>query len=311
VSGGPDPRDFFHQIAEHLRLEAEFGGDWIPVVRRRLASPPEQPARQPRSSSPPSAPGPTFRSRASEPPPEARGPRGKGLSRPDPPVRTTDPEACAAGRAGLDAIAAEIMRCKACALHEGRTNTVPGHGHPAARLCFVGEGPGADEDATGLPFVGRAGKLLTRMIEAIGLERSEVFICNTVKCRPPGNRTPESSEMRTCWPFLERQIEVVRPDVIVALGRPAAQMLLATDRPMNRLRGRFFRFRRIPVMPTYHPAYLLRNPAAKSDSWADLKKVHEFLAGGRIDEEEGSAGDAVESSAPASPPDSSQGKLFG
>jgi DNA polymerase len=301
-----DPSDIIHQIAEHLRLEQRFGGDWIPVERRKPAR------REPRveePSVPPALPGPTFRSRASEPPPEARKPKGKGLERIDPAVRTDDKEALDTRRTALEAIASEIAACRLCPLHEGRTQTVPGDGHPAPRICFIGEGPGADEDATGIPFVGRAGKLLTRMIEAIGLKREEVFIMNVVKCRPPGNRTPETSEIRACWPYLERQIEAISPEVLVTLGRPATQTLLRSDLPMGKLRGRFTDFRSIPTMPTYHPAYLLRNPNAKSAAWADLKKVHGFLVTGEgvdadLDEQ-------AEEKRAVNPEDDKQGSLFG
>ncbi len=301
-----DPGDVLHHIAEHLRLEESFGGDWVPVERKKPA-PGDARAESP--SVPPSVPGPTLRSRASEPPPEARKPQGKGLERIQPAVRTSEKEPLETSLGALSSIAADIARCKQCPLHKGRTHTVPGDGHPAPRLCFIGEGPGADEDATGIPFVGRAGKLLTRMIEAIGLKREEVFICNTVKCRPPGNRTPEPSEIKACWPYLEKQIDAIRPEVIVTLGRPAAQTLLESDLPMGRLRGRFSEFRSIPVMPTYHPAYLLRNPSAKSATWDDLKKVHAFLT----------TGEGVDDDVPASPVEdppvdpepTKQGSLFG
>ena len=301
-----DPRDVLHHIAEHLRLEERYGGDWVPVERRK---PEKQAPREQASSVPPSVPGPTLRSRASEPPPEARQPRGKGLERIQPPVRTTEKEPLETSLKALASIAADIARCKDCPLHKGRTNTVPGDGHSAPRLCFIGEGPGADEDATGIPFVGRAGKLLTRMIEAIGLMREEVFICNTVKCRPPGNRTPEPAEIKACWPYLEKQIDAIRPEVIVTLGRPAAQTILESDLPMGRLRGRFSEFHSIPVMPTYHPAYLLRNPSAKSATWDDLKKVHRFLTTG-----EGVDDDLPSPTAEEKKPDpepSKQGSLFG
>ncbi len=301
-----DPRDVLHHIAEHLRLEQSLGGDWIPVERKKPAA---RDARAQSPSVPPSVPGPTLRSRASEPPPEARKPQGKGLGRIQPAVRTTEKEPLETSLGALSSIAADIALCKLCPLHKGRTHTVPGDGHPAPRLCFIGEGPGADEDATGIPFVGRAGKLLTRMIEAIGLVREEVFICNTVKCRPPGNRTPEPSEIKACWPYLEKQIDAIRPEVIVTLGRPAAQTLLESDLPMGRLRGRFSEFRSIPVMPTYHPAYLLRNPSAKSATWDDLKKVHRFLTtGDGVDEDvpAAPAGDGPEDPGPTK-----QGSLFG
>lgn len=304
-----NPSDILHQIAEHLRLEDDFGGDWLPVERRKPRPRDDAPTRDSASSVPPAIPGPMFRSRASEPPPEARKPQGKGLPRIDPPVRTSEKQALDATRAALDTIAAEIAKCKRCPLHEHRTNTVPGDGHAAPRICFIGEGPGVDEDATGIPFVGRAGKLLTRMIVAMGLQREEVYICNTVKCRPPGNRTPETSEIKTCWPFLERQIDAIRPEVIIALGRPASQTLLETDLPMGKLRGRFSSFHSIPVMPTYHPAYLLRNPNAKSATWDDLKKVYIFLTEGTGVDEDIAINKKEEEE--KDPEGSKQGSLFG
>jgi DNA polymerase len=180
-----------------------------------------------------------------------------------------------------------VRNCRKCRLHEQRTQTVFGVGHPRPQLVFVGEGPGADEDAQGEPFVGRAGQLLTRMIAAMTLTREQVYICNVVKCRPPGNRTPTDDEMEVCAPLLFRQLAILRPQVIVALGRPASQTLLATKSAMGRLRGRFHDFPPpelaawdlppLRVMPTYHPAYLLRNPAAKGDVWADLQEVMRFL----------------------------------
>jgi len=169
------------------------------------------------------------------------------------------PEPSPAGEAsGLAAIRDAIGDCKRCKLCEERTNIVFGVGNPRAKLMFVGEGPGADEDAQGEPFVGRAGKKLNDMIRAIGLEREDVYIANIVKCRPPGNRDPEPDEVATCSPFLFQQIECIKPRVIVALGSPAAKTLLATKAGITSLRGRFGSFRGVAVMPTYHPAYLLR-----------------------------------------------------
>ncbi len=173
----------------------------------------------------------------------------------------------------LAAIRADIGDCTRCKLHAGRTNLVFGAGNPEARLMFVGEGPGADEDEQGVPFVGRAGQLLTQIIKAMGYEREDVYIANVVKCRPPGNRNPEDDEIQTCEPFLLRQIETIRPEVIVALGKFAAQTLLRSDVPITRLRGQFLTLRDIDVMPTFHPSYLLRNPAAKREVWEDMKKV--------------------------------------
>jgi DNA polymerase len=170
--------------------------------------------------------------------------------------------------------------CTRCKLHTlGRRQVVFGVGHPQARLMFVGEAPGEDEDRQGEPFVGRAGQLLTRIIEAIGLTREQVYIANVIKCRPPGNRNPEIDEVDACEPFLFRQIAIVQPRVVVALGKFAAQSLLRTTEPITRLRGRTFEFRGAKLMPTFHPAYLLRNPSAKREVWEDMKKVRDLLHG--------------------------------
>ncbi|HEV2298515.1 MAG TPA: uracil-DNA glycosylase [Candidatus Acidoferrales bacterium] len=173
----------------------------------------------------------------------------------------------------LERIRGDIGDCKRCKLCQKRTNIVFGAGSPRAELIFVGEGPGRDEDIQGLPFVGRAGKLLTQMIEAMGLRRDDVYICNVVKCRPPENRTPEPDEVETCSPFLFRQLDVIRPKVIVCLGAVAFQSLLGAKQSISRLRGQWLDFRGMPLLATYHPAYLLRNPSAKSEVWEDLKKV--------------------------------------
>jgi len=171
----------------------------------------------------------------------------------------------------------DIGDCKRCKLHKARHNIVFADGNPKAELVFVGEGPGADEDAQGLPFVGRAGKLLTQMIEAMGLQRKDVYICNVVKCRPPENRTPEKDEIATCSPFLLRQLDVIAPKVIVCLGSVAAQTLLETNRGVSHFRGQWLDFRGRKLMATYHPAYLLRNPSAKGEVWKDLQKVMAVL----------------------------------
>lgn len=170
--------------------------------------------------------------------------------------------------------------CTRCKLHTlGRKQVVFGVGNPNADLMFVGEAPGADEDEQGEPFVGRAGQLLTKIIEAIGLKRDDVYIANIIKCRPPGNRNPEPDEVEQCEPFLFRQVEAVKPKVIVALGKFAAQSLLRTAEPITRLRGRSFNYRGATLIPTFHPAYLLRNPSSKRDVWEDMKKVRAILQG--------------------------------
>jgi uracil-DNA glycosylase len=177
----------------------------------------------------------------------------------------------------LPRIQTDLGDCTRCKLHRGRTKLVFGDGNPKAELVFVGEGPGRDEDAQGLPFVGRAGKLLTQMIEAMGLQRQDVYICNVVKCRPPENRTPEKDEVETCSPFLLRQLDAISPKVIVCLGSVAAQTLLETNRGISHFRGEWLDFRGRKLMATYHPAYLLRNPSAKGEVWKDLQKVMAVL----------------------------------
>jgi uracil-DNA glycosylase family 4 len=167
----------------------------------------------------------------------------------------------------------DLGECTRCKLHKGRNKIVFGDGNPKAQLVFVGEGPGADEDAQGLPFVGRAGKLLTQMIEAMGLQRKDVYICNVVKCRPPDNRAPEPDEVAACSPFLMRQIDSIHPKVIVCLGATAAKTILNTTRGISQFRGEWLDWRGHKLMATYHPAYLLRNPPAKADVWKDLQKV--------------------------------------
>jgi DNA polymerase len=180
----------------------------------------------------------------------------------------------------LKALREDIGDCTRCALHaQGRKHIVFGVGNPEAALMFVGEAPGADEDIQGEPFVGRAGLLLTKIIEAIGLARSDVYIANVIKCRPPGNRNPAPEEVSTCQPFLFRQIDIIRPRVIVALGTFAAHTLLGTDAPISRLRGRVHEFRGgSKLVPTFHPAFLLRSPDRKRDVWEDMKKVRALLA---------------------------------
>ena len=177
----------------------------------------------------------------------------------------------------LERIREDLGECTRCRLHEQRNKIVFGAGNPRAELVFVGEGPGHDEDVQGLPFVGRAGKLLTQMIEAMGLTRDQVYICNVVKCRPPENRKPEDDEVATCSPYLYRQLDAIAPKAIVCLGGTAAQALLKTKDSISRFRGTWFDFRNTKLLATYHPAYLLRNPAAKGEVWKDLQKVMAHL----------------------------------
>ena len=181
----------------------------------------------------------------------------------------------------LDALAREALSCERCSLSGKRKNVVFGDGNPSARIVFVGEAPGADEDEQGLPFVGRAGQLLTNIIKAMGLERKDVYICNILKCRPPGNRNPLPDEIRLCEPFLRQQLRLIAPRVICALGAFAAKTLLQTETPITALRGRFHMYEGIKLMPTYHPAYLLRNPPAKKQVWEDVQLIMKEIEPGR------------------------------
>lgn len=228
-----------------------------------------------------------WRLRAAEAVPVAAGAPAAGAVA-DPVVAPAAPPPAAlrldgAGQARWDALQAAVAACRNCRLCETRTNTVFGVGPLGAPLMVVGEGPGADEDAQGEPFVGRAGRLLDEMLRAIGRSRrSDTFIANVVKCRPPGNREPAEDEAEACRAYLEEQLRIVKPKLIVALGRVSAQRLLATDTPIGKMRGQTYQWGPdgTPLMVTYHPAYLLRNPADKAKSWEDLKRVHRFLAGG-------------------------------
>ncbi|MBI4343597.1 MAG: uracil-DNA glycosylase [Candidatus Omnitrophica bacterium] len=178
----------------------------------------------------------------------------------------------------LAALAREVAACRRCPLYRGRTHAVISDGTPAARLVFVGEAPGRDEDLAGVPFVGAAGQLLTKMITAMGLARKDVYICNVLKDRPPQNRTPLPEEVEACLPFLEAQLEIVRPQVICALGAVATKALLGQSLGLMKMRGQVREWRGIPLVPTFHPAYLLRNPPAKRQAWEDLKLVKKLLS---------------------------------
>jgi DNA polymerase len=199
------------------------------------------------------------------------------VGRPAPGKQAKTQSAMEEAREKLSRISSELTGCTRCRLHSGRTNVVFGEGSAQSGLVFVGEGPGGDEDRQGRPFVGRAGKLLDKMILAIGLERKEVYICNVVKCRPPENRAPQADEAAVCSPFLFRQIEALDPKVICALGVSAAQTLLGTSRAISQLRGKVQFWRGIPLVCTYHPAYLLRSPSQKAAAWQDLKEVIRLL----------------------------------
>jgi DNA polymerase len=241
--------DIRDQVAEHLRFYGELGVAGTSSNRRW--------SRRPDAASP--------EDRTSEVAP--RPPEGEAQ-----PLRVF-------GRDALAAIQTELgADCTRCKLHRmGRRQVVFGVGNPDADLMFVGEAPGADEDIQGIPFVGRAGQLLTKMIQAIQLERDQVYIANVIKCRPPGNRNPEPDEVAQCEPFLFKQIEIIKPKVIVALGKFAAQTLLRTLDPISRLRGRVFEYRGAKLIPTFHPAYLLRNPSSKREVWEDMKVVRSLL----------------------------------
>ena len=260
------------QLAEHLKFAAELGVAGVsrdPLWRTRAERVGD--ARDPGASSTPAS-GPLILS--SSPLDWARGdPEALEGSKVEHAVTFSKSPAEA-----LAAVRLDIGDCTRCKLHAlGRTQIVFGVGNPNADLMFVGEAPGADEDVQGFPFVGRAGQLLTKIIEAIDLKREDVYIANVIKCRPPGNRNPEPDEVETCEPFLFRQIDIIEPKVIVALGKFAVQALLRTLDPISRLRGRVFNYRGAKLVPTFHPAYLLRNPASKREVWEDMKLVKRLL----------------------------------
>jgi uracil-DNA glycosylase family 4 len=201
-----------------------------------------------------------------------RGDLGDAAAEPDPGAVHDGAEP-----SGLNAVREALGDCQRCGLGRLRQRLVFGEGSPRAELVFVGEAPGADEDAQGRPFVGSAGQLLTKIIAAMELKREEVYICNILKCRPPGNRNPQPEEIAACEPFLIRQLQAIRPRVICALGTFAAHTLLKSEAPISILRGRFHTYQGIPLMPTYHPAYLLRNPGAKKQVWEDVQRVMKHL----------------------------------
>lgn len=247
-SAGPTP---LSEILAYLN-EIGYGDLYLRPASRPTAAPAPRPAPAPELTAPP-------------PPPL------RVVDSPSPPA--------ASGASELESLAAAVAGCTRCRLAEGRKNVVFGVGHPNAELMFIGEGPGAEEDRQGLPFVGPAGELLTKIIQAIDLKREEVYIANVVKCRPPGNRDPQPDEVQACRGFLEKQIALVRPRVLVALGRTAAQTLLGNESPIGQLRGRWHQVLGIPTMVTYHPAALLRNQALKRPTWEDMQQVRDRLRG--------------------------------
>ncbi|HJO17614.1 MAG TPA: uracil-DNA glycosylase [Vicinamibacterales bacterium] len=207
--------------------------------------------------------------------------RGRGAQARQKPTEVETEASAFAGTESLEAIRSDLGECTRCKLSGlGRQQIVFGIGNPSAKLMFVGEAPGRDEDTQGIPFVGRAGQLLTKIIEAIGQSRESVYIANVIKCRPPQNRNPEEDEVETCEPFLFRQIDVIRPKVIVALGAFAAKTLLRMDAPISKLRGREYEYRGATLIPTFHPAYLLRNSKGKREVWEDMKRVRGLLERG-------------------------------
>jgi DNA polymerase len=313
----PDPRVELAELAAAVRAyvewQADTGADGLPVTLGEPPKPLPQALTMGSSFLPAPVPGsrPGDRERGGEreraepneraspahtmptfaAPEWAAAPTGTPPARPAQPVAAAPPEpqpvtvvpAPAAGegderRVRLALLAEEVRSCTRCVLHEKRRQTVFARGDPFAELAFVGEGPGADEDALGFPFVGAAGQLLDRMIAAMGYRRDDVYVANIVKCRPPNNRKPEVEEMASCMPFLAQQLGLVKPKAIVALGATAVQGLCGTTEGITRLRGKWKLYKgSIPIMPTFHPAYLLRNPAAKREVWADLQDVMRHL----------------------------------
>jgi uracil-DNA glycosylase family 4 len=245
-----------NEMTEHL--------EWYRSVGVRLASPARSSPRGSAAGSPPSA---------------DREPGGTDSRLIAP--RTSLFDQVGGPAEDLETVRADLGDCQRCKLFRTRTHIVYGSGNPKADLMFVGEAPGADEDEQGLPFVGRAGQLLTKIIQAIEMRREDVYICNILKCRPPQNRNPESDEIAACQPFLFRQIASVRPRVICALGTFGAQTLLRTKEPIGRLRGRFIDFHGAKLMATFHPAYLLRNPNEKRKVWEDVQKIRDYLRSGQ------------------------------
>jgi DNA polymerase len=294
MSSEVDPALELYTLVSALRAHAEYqansGAVGLPPASAELRrsrqpddlpmtpAPGAEPARQrrtePVADGAPETP-PAVMNREERLVPEPATGRAPAATRSEPSrAAVSAPEDFEQRTRSLAVLAERVRGCTACGLHEQRTQTVFARGTGKSRLCFVGEGPGADEDAQGEPFVGKAGQLLDRMIVAMGFSRDDVYVCNIVKCRPPNNRKPEPDEMTACRGYLEEQLALVRPEVIVALGATAVQGLLGTTGGITRLRGNWRLYKgEIAVMPTFHPAYLLRNPRAKRDVWDDLKEV--------------------------------------
>jgi DNA polymerase len=260
VSADGERARVLSRIRDALADLAAEGVDYVPKPRAPARPGAPAPVREPTPSTPP-----VFQ------------PRVAPLTEP---TRKSD---AAGGKAALlHEIRADLGDCRRCGLCEKRRELVFGEGDPDARVVFVGEGPGEEEDKSGRPFVGRAGELLTKMIEAVGWRREDVYICNIVKCRPPGNRDPAPEEVATCQPFLERQLRAIAPRAIVTLGKPAISTLLGREVPITKMRGRWLEWQGIPLMPTYHPAYLLRNYTRETRQavWDDLRAVRDRVEGG-------------------------------
>jgi uracil-DNA glycosylase family 4 len=270
----PDTPDTRKLIAEHLKFFGELGAHGFrkdAAWALRASGVPDAAVSDAAAGQPPTPE--LWR------PAEAKSAKAGG-QRAEPEVRSPEPGARSPNPGVLDLASirediGDCTRCKLCTL--GRKQVVFGVGNPHADLMFVGEAPGRDEDIQGIPFVGRAGQKLTQIIEAIGLTREDVYIANVIKCRPPENRNPEPDEVEKCEPFLFRQIDLIKPKVIVALGTFAARSLLKTDAPISKLRGRVYEYRGAQLIPTFHPAYLLRNPSCRREVWEDMKKVRALL----------------------------------
>ncbi|MBA2482788.1 MAG: uracil-DNA glycosylase [Planctomycetes bacterium] len=269
-----DVSDLVHNLRELIELDRGFGVEFVPRARESAAvSPAAAPSALPRSPARPQTmpAAPTSDSRSPAPRVTPPAPAPKPTVSPSPILLAPAP---AISGDSLAAIAAEATACTRCTLCSTRTHAVPGEGHPTPQLLFIGEGPGAEEDAQGRPFVGPAGQLLDRMIGAMGLTRAEVFIANVVKCRPPGNRNPEPDEILACLPYLHRQIQVTKPTVICTLGNVPLRALFGADQPgITKVRGQRLSWHGTTVIPTFHPSYLLRNESAKKPCWEDLLVV--------------------------------------
>jgi uracil-DNA glycosylase len=264
-------RDLLYDFRRYFDQLNEEGVEYLESATPRAPARPRRPSR-------PAAPVVPTPSRPPVADPAPPRPAAKvQVAPPSPRQERPDP------RSAYRVLLEEIVGCQKCPLAKIRKNAVPGEGGNRKRVLFIGEGPGADEDRTGRPFVGRSGQLLDRILAAVSLTRADIYITNIVKCRPPGNRDPEPAEVIACWPYLETQIKLLRPRLIVTLGLPATRTLLDSTDSLGRLRGRFHDYRGIPLLPTYHPAYILRAYTVENrkKAWEDIKLVRDFLSGSR------------------------------